>query len=304
VRTRALLATGVISVLGWLFLPAPPASACPPGTEPQDVGKGVVCVVVVDTGNPGGGTPEGSDPGGGSPVCRHQGTTIPCVTSEGVWFASYECYAQPMTPQPTGNEAGRDLSKGAIWTCIRMLGPLGPFVFYVPDGGSPALADPAVLAERALGSLRLEVPEVGLAPSPPDKSYVGLETWLWMGQNQFRTLTLTVSAGGTSVTVRAVPVQATWVMGDGNTQQCQSAGRPWINGTTDSEQTECSYTYSMVSEPEPGGVFKVSSTITYQVDWTCSGACLSSSGTLGLVEGLPGTATLRVGERQTVVVNP
>jgi hypothetical protein len=285
-------------------------SSCPPGTTPsQNPGGGYICVPVQDPGTPGGGASGGGSPGGGGgvPVCSYGGKTIPCVTGQGVWFSSQSCYAvmvSPPLPPTDASWKGRDPSKGDLWSC-NMPDPIRlRLYFYVPGGAVPVLVDPGVLAERALGSMRLGVPVVGLAPSPPDLSYVGLETWLWMGRGQFRRLSLTVSAGGTSVRVVAVPVEAVWSMGDGGSVVCGSVGRVWVVGMGDGEVTDCSYTYERVSEFESGGVFEVSARLRYRVDWTCSGACLQPSGSLGVVDGLPGRAAIRVGERQSVVINP
>jgi hypothetical protein len=149
--------------------------------------------------------------------------------------------------------------------------------------------------------MKLATPKIHLAPQPPLMTYVGLETWLWVDAAQWSDLKLTVSAGPTSVTVTAKPVKAEWDLTAGN-ETCTSPGRPWVKGMSSSEKTDCSYTFQRVSDFEPDGEFPVSSTLTYQVDWTCSGTCLIGSGTLGEVDGLPGTSAIRVGERQSVVV--
>ena len=307
-RPRPTALAGLL-LASLVVLPASPALAdgCPPGTEPQDTGQGTVCVPVVDPGDPGGGDPGSGGGGGGSgsAVCIYDGNRIPCAGPNGVWFSSQQCYAQPLNPPPPANDPrweGHDPSEGNVWICRRP-GIATPWLyFYVANGSTPALVDPAELAQSALDTLQLEVPAVHTAPTPPDLTYVNLETWLWMGQDQFRTLSLTVAVGGTSVTVTAEPMQATWDMGDGNAAVCQSAGRPWVRGMGSDARTDCSHTYKEVSQFAPGGKYKVTSTLTYQADWTCSGACLAGSGTLGLVDGLPGEAALRVGERQSVIV--
>lgn len=306
-RRQFSVAAVVVALAGCVLLPASPAAAgdCPPGTTPQDTGQGTVCVPVVDPGDPGSGDPGGGPGGGGSATCTYQGHRLPCVTDQGVWFSSHQCYAQPMNPPPPAGDSrwgGQDPAEGNVWRCTRPGVAIPWLYFFVANGTTPALVDPGELAQSALDSMTLEVPEVHTAPTPPDMTYVNLDTWLWMGESQFRSLRLTVSAGGTSVTVTAVPVSATWAVGDGNTVVCESAGRPWVRGMTDAAKTDCSYTYEKVSDFEPHGKFRITSTLTYQVDWACSGSCLAGAGTLGLVDGLPGTGALRVGERQSVVV--
>jgi hypothetical protein len=194
-----------------------------------------------------------------------------------------------------------------VWTCAGA-GPDGDgtgYNFWVPPGAAapaPVLVDPAVLAQRALDELQLAQPSVHMAPQPPSQTYVGLETWLWMDPAQWAPLDLTVTAGPTSVTVTARPVRALWDVTEGSTT-CGSAGRPWVTGMGDEEVTDCSYTFTRVSGGETNDAFAVTSTLVYQVDWTCAGGCLEDAGTLGEVPGVPGTAAIRVGERQSVVVS-
>ncbi len=195
--------------------------------------------------------------------------------------------------------AGR--TDGSVWIC--RAGAAGiPLMFWAPPGAAPApLIDPAILAQRALDQMQLASPNIHTAPQPPDMTYVGLETWLWMDQQQWAPMELTVSAGPTSVTVKAAPVRATWDLTAGRTT-CNSAGRAWEKGMSSSEQTDCSYTFTKTSDGQANDAFPISSTLTYQVDWTCSGGCLTDGGTLGEVDGLPGQAALRVSERQSVVI--
>jgi hypothetical protein len=118
-------------------------------------------------------------------------------------------------------------------------------------------------------------------------------------------LTKTVRAGATAVTATAVPNLVTWNMGDGSQAfQCGDAGRPWESSYTDAAQTDCGYTYRTLSTGQPGGVFHITATISYFVTWTCSGACTSSNGTLGLVAAPAGNGSIRSLQRQTVVVTP
>jgi hypothetical protein len=199
---------------------------------------------------------------------------------------------------------GNDPTKGKMWYCTNYQGPgTGGYWFYVPDGSTPALVDPGEVAQNALDEMPLQQPEVHLAPAPPLKTYVSLATWLWMTPGQYRRIAMTVTAGSTSVRVQAVPVRVEWEMGDGFTETCHSAGRPWVRGMPEAVQTTCSHTYETTSESEPGGKFDIAATIFYQVDWTCTGACLSTAGTLGEVPGLPGTSAIAVAERQSVVIN-
>jgi hypothetical protein len=308
---QVLIALGV-AVVALLGFHAAPVMAegepdCPPGQDPVKEGDAWICVVVVDPGEPpddgGGGTnPTGGGNGDGPQVCQDpDGLKIPCTSDLGVWFAEYGCYAvQGNLPPDAPEWGGRDPTEGSLWRCNNPLDG-DPLFFFVPNGQNPVLIDPAVLAQRALDQVKLATPNIHTAPQPPDMTYVGLETWLWMDPGQWNTLNVTVTAGATSVTVTAKPARATWDLTTGSTT-CTSPGSAWVDGMSNAAETDCSYTWEQTSDGQAEDAFPISSTITYQVDWTCSGACLTDTGTLGEVDGLPGAAAIRVDERQSVVI--
>ena len=302
----ALVCALALSAMTLLAPERAAADGCPAGQVPQPSPYGgTICIPVEDPGDPGGSVP-GTETTG-TATCTYQGNKIPCVTDQGIWFSSRQCYAKPADPQPGPDDpvwGGNDPTKGKMWYCTNYQGPgTGGYWFYVSDGSTPALIDPGEVAQNALDEMPLQQPEVHLAPAPPLKTYVSLATWLWMTPGQYRRIAMTVTAGSTSVRVQAVPVRVEWEMGDGSTETCHSAGRPWVRGMPEAVQTTCSHTYETTSESEPGGKFDIAATIFYQVDWTCTGACLSTAGTLGEVPGLPGTSAIAVGERQSVVIN-
>jgi hypothetical protein len=178
-----------------------------------------------------------------------------------------------------------------------------PTYRFVPNAADPP-PDPAVVAKKALGQLRLTVPEVKFAPAPPAKTYVGLETWLWIPPDQWSTLRKSVTAGATTVTVSAAPKRVLWDMGTGTTQ-CHDAGRPWtVRQMPARATTTCKYVYQRVSDFQTDRKFMISAIITFDVMWRCSGACLANEGVLGEVDGLPGQSAIRVGERQSVNTTP
>lgn len=174
-----------------------------------------------------------------------------------------------------------------------------------PNVGAPAApaVDPLVLAQSAYGQMPLEVPEVRMAPQPPLKTYVHLETWLWIPQSQWHDVSLTVSAGAVSVTVVARPLRVEWDLTESDTS-CRTAGRPWFRGMGDEARTDCSYTYEGTSDAAPGGDYPVSAVIVYHASWTCSGPCSGrAGGDLGEASSFPGEAEVVVAERQSVVTD-
>jgi hypothetical protein len=177
-------------------------------------------------------------------------------------------------------------------------------LFWVPAGGPAAVApppDPGELARSAVSTLRLARADVQVAPAYPNPAIVGIENWLWLPGSQWQALIKTVRAGGTAVTVTATPVRVVWDMGPGETT-CFDAGRRWVDGMGDGAVTRCGYTYDRTSTHEPGGVFEVTARIVYDVHWACAGVCTADAGALGLIDAPAGIGTVRVVQRQTVVV--
>lgn len=308
IRLALLVVTAAhLTVALQITTPVAYAGECPPGEAPSPIpGGGTICVPVSDPGEQGDSSPGGNNDGGGGPTkCYDDGVEVPCTNSVGVWFANPGCYASPMSPQPGPDHPaweGHTPDEGSIYICIIDAGPQvpGDALFFVPNGQAP-LVDPAVLAQRALDQLDLAVPEIHIAPDPPLATYVGLETWLWLPDGQWDSLSLTVTAGATSVTVTAEPVRVDWDLTEGTTS-CASAGHPWVRGMSPSAQTDCSYTFSTLSDGQPGGKYAVSATIVYSATWTCSGACLTNNGDLGEVPSLTSNDAIEVDERQSVVV--
>lgn len=305
----AVVATAVAG-LGWLVGPSEGAAqragaACTaPNGAPGHfvVNEWGISVCVPDAGeeessSPGHGSPAS---GGGQPDCPPAG----CVTADGTWFASHSCYAQVINPQPPASDifwpAGQGPDDGDLWECTPSHASASGLIFFVANGEAPGLVDPAVLAQNALDSMRFETANVQVTPPPDLYTYVNVDNWLWVPHGQWRTLSLTVTAGATSVTVTAEPQRVEWNMGP-ETVSCMDAGKQWRKGMSDEAKTSCSYAYKSLEDPE-GEEHEVSARIEYAASWTCSGACLTSSGDLGEVLAPAGeTASVTVYQRQTVV---
>lgn len=293
-------------------------------SEPATAGEGAPCVTaggqpghttvnsrgvsqcVPDQVTPGEKTPgTPGKPGDGEATCSREGQKIPCVTDAGVWFSSRQCYASVAQPQPQPESelwASKDPKKGKLWVCTTVAGtePGQSGWFYVADGApTPSLIDPGELAKGAVDQMDFEYAEAQIAPGPDWHTFIGIENWMWIPENQWRVLSLRVSAGGTTVTVNATPAQVQWDMGTG-TKTCYDAGRAWVEGMSDDAQTTCGYTYDDI-ENSVGDTHDVSARIVYQIDWTCTGACLTTAGDLGSIRALAGDATsIEVLQRQTV----
>ena len=305
-RSAAVFAVAVLLLAAF----GAPASAyaagitCPPGQTGVGPAGSQICVAVTSPGSPGTPAPGQGPSPGGSTGCSYRGHAIPCTYEGTWWFSAHACYAAPGTSVPG---VFPSTPGSSWWVCD--YGPTfgvppNAVPFSVPDGQAP-IANPATLAQNAVSSMQLSTAVVETAPAPPHAEVVGVEVWLWVPKSQWVTLSKTVRAGATSVTATAVPNLVTWDMGDGSPAfQCGDAGRPWLSRYNDAVQTDCGYTYRSLSAGEPGGVFHITATISYFVTWTCTGACTSTSGNLGLVAAPAGTGSIQSLQRQTVVVTP
>lgn len=314
----ALLALTVSLVL--LLSPQPRAYAdghCPSGQSPVHTTSGVICVVVTDPGERGADEGPGTPPApstGGAAASHHVGCfktggeAVPCSTSLGVWWSGHQCYAKPFDAPP-GSPGWQGHTDGSVWACSSCADAVNATncnvqIVWMPPGDAPAAPappDPGQLAVTAMGEIALATAHVHTAPQAPDHTYVRVENWLWVPPAQWATLHKTVTAGATSVTVTARPTRVSWDLGEGTTT-CDSPGRAWRSGLGDRARTSCGYTFTSTSDSAPGGVYPISASIGYQVDWTCSGACTTAGGTLGLIDAPAGQGALRVLQRQTVVV--
>lgn len=258
-----------------------PAQSAGPVSIPQDEGSG----------------------GGVVASCRDGAQSIPCQSEHGTWSSGNGCYMAALQGVPSSVPGGQ--GPGSWYSCTSAEGFASvDGAVWLPQAQAPPpqLADPRVLAQSALERLPLATPEIQTAPSPPDMSYVTLDTWLWMDPGQFTTVSQTATAGPTSVTATARPVMARWTTGDGGSTTCSSPGRPWTAGLGESARTDCSYTWDMPSTQLRSGAYELTATLLFDVRWTCSGACLITGGSLGQVPGPTASGAIRVGERQSVVV--
>lgn len=305
-------AVAVLSVVfGLTYGIAGPAAAddpptCPPGETPSSIPGGWICVPVVNPGDPGGEDPGdgGHDGGGGPTKCYDGHKEVPCTDEYGgIWDPGHSCYAFQLDPQPQPGSPlwhGHDPSEGSVWSCDHTVS-VPENTWFVANGAVP-LIDPAVLAQRALDQMQLELADAQIAPGQAFHTYVHIDNWMWVPAEQWHDLSLTVSAGPTSVTATAAPVRVEWDMG-AETVSCFDAGREWEKGMTDAAQTTCDYAYESIENPT-GDTHNVSAQIVYSVTWTCSGACLSPAGDLGEISAPSGeTTTIEVRQRQTVVTN-
>jgi hypothetical protein len=133
-----------------------------------------------------------------------------------------------------------------------------------PPAAPPPPQDPTILAAQARDGL--ELPEATIHTSPSPRTYVRLRTRLWIDQNGLVTQSASASAAGQTVraTATARKTSIVWDTGEGRVV-CRGAGSP--------TSTACGYTYRRSSVGRPGGKYRVTVTITWDIHWECLSNC-------------------------------
>jgi hypothetical protein len=167
---------------------------------------------------------------------------------------------------------------------------------WVPDE-AVAAADPAVVAQSAVATLRLPKPTIKFNPAPPAPQFVNLPTWLWLAPGSWAPRAATASVPGLAVTATAKPIRVQWSTGDGARVTCTGPGTRWRPGMDPAASSPtCGHTYRQPSVGRSGGVFAVRATVRWQVSW-------AGGGQAGTVPELSTTSTAQIVVREAPAVN-
>ena len=139
------------------------------------------------------------------------------------------------------------------------------------EGGGAPEVDAEFLAEQAASRLAVSSPQVELSPKVGLNQIVQLPTYMWV--TNWEPDSTSASVPGVTSTVTATPTKVTWNMGNGDQVVCNGPGTPFdFSRPEESQATDCSYTYRHSSTGQPGGVYQVSATMSYDVSWSAEGA--------------------------------
>ncbi|CCH17767.1 conserved hypothetical protein [Micromonospora lupini str. Lupac 08] len=177
--------------------------------------------------------------------------------------------------------------------CINDGGASERLPVWIADAQSP---DPAVLARSAISRLDLPVPAIRANPAPPAAQLLNVPTWLWLEGPSYRARSATASVPGLSVTATASPSKVRWSTGDGASFTCSGAGTPWRAGMDPAVASSCSHTYKVPSNGQPGGVYEVRATVTWEIGWV-------GGGTSGSVDPVTTTATVPLRVQRSSALN-
>ena len=173
---------------------------------------------------------------------------------------------------------------------------------FFPAGSAPvAEVDPQVLARAVWRSVRLPAPVVDYNPkmaSPAGATIVGMDTWLWATDEVPKTISITATAGSTSVTVTARASRLLVDTEDGDVD-CTGFGIPWVPGAPEGS-SDCTVVFTRSSARRQGGATPVDVSVSYAASYTASDG---TSGELGRAS-TRSQALIPVAEVQAVNVTP
>ena len=246
----------------------------------------------------------GSGPGGGGTfgsVACGQAFTPSCAVSAGsggtttVSAGARQGRQDGTAPPGGGSPSGCAGTVSSQFGCV----PAGCQVTVatlVCPLGFPGPA-PGVLAQLARRYLVLPGPVIRSSPAPGDLQLVRLPVWLWVSRAMWAPRSKTASVPGEAVTATATPVAVTWRMGDGSAVTCHGPGIPYTSADNPaSPSPDCGHVYTRSSAGQPGGAYRVTATITWDITWTAAGG---AGGALPPLYSAA-TAAFRVAESQAV----
>lgn len=241
----------------------------------------------------------------GGRECRNEGNVIPCSKGGFTWMSSPAggCYGARLENAPAQDPgwAGHNPSEGSIVYCP--LDGVSGVTLFVPNAPAPQVVDAAAVAQRMVERAPFEVASVQMAPPYGSHTFIRIENWFWVPQEQWHNVRLSEHVGPAAVTLSAEPSRL--VIDTGNhppaPTSCTDAGRPWRDGISNAAQTTCSYAYESIKNPS-GDTYNVSGRLYYDVSWSCAGLCSAPAGALGEFPARQGEQhPVEVRQRQTVV---
>jgi hypothetical protein len=131
---------------------------------------------------------------------------------------------------------------------------------------SPQPPGPGRIIDRVIELVA--APELDIAPS--EIGLTGLETYVWIDEPA--PVSVSASAGGTTVDARAFPSQYLWDWGDGNDTLTYDSGRPWTRhrpGTIE-------HVY------ETRGRYDLSVEVVWEAQWRINGGAWQALGFFSL----------------------
>ena len=224
------------------------------------------------TGGPGSAPPPaGADDGSHGPNCVRSDGTPDYLNYEDLMVTTMEQQRTEIRPEE---------QRPGVYLHVNC-GPEYQGFFFFPDAPGGPVIDPWVVARQV--RITPPAPEIRTSPALGDH-LVGMTAWYWV--DRWQTQSRSVSAGGVTVTVQAVPATLTIDPGDGTgTFTCVN---PPAYGSAAS--STCTHVY------EQSGNVTATATLTYNTSFTSN---VGAGGPLGTIQPTA-TAQLTVSEAQAI----
>jgi hypothetical protein len=224
------------------------------------------------TGGPGSATPPpGADNGSRGPNCTMQDGTPGYLSYEELMVTTQEEQRNDIRAEETPDEPGR-------WLHVSCGGEYVGLQFF-PDG--VPVVNPWELAR----SVTITPPAPVIHTSPgQDDHLVGMTAWFWV--DTWEPVVDGTSAGGVTVTVRALPTTLTIDPGDGTGKFTCVDPQPYIPGGTSS----CTHVYQRAAN------VTATATLTYQTSFTSN---VGANGALGPIQATS-SSQFTVSEAQAI----
>ena len=229
------LSVSFVVVIFMAATTSPASAECPP--DPVNPTTGLCLSETIPstppTTSPGTPPTSGTNPGGEACPGAPGGV---CVNEYGyVWIGPPQrCYGFALDPQPAPESdlwKGNDPAKGTIWSCDPTVSIPGN-TWYVPD--SEAVINPGQVAQQLVEQAAFETANASIAPPPDYHTYISYKNWLWIPEDQWHDVSVSLTVAGATVTLTAAPTHVNW-----NRVNCESvssvgAGLPlvtWMPGS-------------------------------------------------------------------------
>jgi hypothetical protein len=265
--TGVLAATGGMVIGGSEVFAAPPDCATTPDSTDCGLGGGGSST------NPGGGGGNPGGGGGGSGTCSWKGAQVACyVEGAGSFNANDGCYYRVAVPQGVGTPEGMT---NYYKSCIdnnfvqESVDLADPPVLFVPD--------PAEMAWDLFARMVFDPPAIEITPKA--SGVLGMPVWMRIGDGWAPPPAESDTEAGLTVELVATTSRAEWVMGDGTTVTCTSAGQAWTSDKGVTPSSSCGYPMTgsnaggyqqaSVDAGQPNG-YVIQVTVFFELAWTAS----------------------------------
>jgi hypothetical protein len=221
--------------------------------------------------------------------------------------AKYTCTytkASQAVLQHTGTGPPQPGYQWDIMTCPgSSQGPLsGQLVQVNIATGAPAIS-PVDLLKIAIGELYVPTLTAHTAPPIGKNGLVGLPEWFWVARNQWRKVSITVTAGPVWAVAIATPTSMTFAPGGGlSSVTCAGPGAEFSpRRPAGSQHTSCAFTYSQPSVGQPASAYQAALVVAWTIGWAGSGGA-GGTITTGYTTGT--AFPVRIAQAEAVVSTP